>query len=105
MNRWYAVGVLLALFAVQRHGTGVVGMYFGPVCGLWFLSLGTIGIWNIVQAPAILAALNPLHALQFATSHGFASFLVLGSVLLAITGAEALYADMGHFGKRAVRIA
>ena len=100
-----AIGVLLALFAVQRHGTGVVGLFFGPVCALWFLSIGAIGIWNIVQAPAILSALNPINALHFVTDHGFASFIVLGSVLLAITGAEALYADMGHFGKRAIRIA
>jgi KUP system potassium uptake protein len=100
-----ATGILIALFAVQRHGTGVVGMLFGPVCALWFLSLGAVGIWNIAKAPAILEAINPLHALHFATGHGFASFIVLGSVLLAITGAEALYADMGHFGKRAIRIA
>ena len=100
-----AIGVLLALFAVQRHGTGVVGLFFGPVCALWFLSIGAVGIWNIVQAPAILDALNPINALHFVTAHGVASFIVLGSVLLAITGAEALYADMGHFGKRAIRIA
>ena len=100
-----AMGALLALFAIQRHGTGVVGMFFGPVCALWFLSLGAAGIWNIAQAPAILEALDPINALHFVTSHGVASFIVLGSVLLAITGAEALYADMGHFGKRAIRIA
>jgi KUP system potassium uptake protein len=100
-----SVGILLALFAIQRHGTGTVGKLFGPVCGLWFLALAAGGIWNILKAPAILEALNPLHALQFVTSHGVASFLVLGSVLLAITGAEALYADMGHFGKRAIRVA
>jgi len=97
--------VLVALFAVQRYGTGVVGMAFGPVCVLWFASLGIVGIWNIVQAPEILHALDPRHALQFATGHGYASFVVLGSVLLAVTGAEALYADMGHFGKRAIRVA
>jgi KUP system potassium uptake protein len=100
-----AIGVLLALFAVQRHGTGVVGLFFGPVCALWFLSIGAIGVWNIVQAPAILGALDPVNAWHFVTDHGIASFIVLGSVLLAITGAEALYADMGHFGKRAIRIA
>jgi KUP system potassium uptake protein len=93
------------LFAVQRHGTGVVGLFFGPVCALWFLSIGAIGVWNIVQAPAILGALDPVNAWHFVTDHGIASFIVLGSVLLAITGAEALYADMGHFGKRAIRIA
>ncbi len=100
-----AIGILLALFAVQRHGTGVVGLFFGPVCALWFLSIGAVGMWNVVQAPAILDALNPINALHFVTGHGVASFIVLGSVLLAITGAETLYADMGHFGKRAIRIA
>ena len=100
-----ATGVLIALFAIQRHGTGVIGLLFGPICALWFLSLGAVGLWQIAKSPAILAALNPVHALRFATAHGFASFIVLGSVLLAITGAEALYADMGHFGKRAVRVA
>ena len=80
-------------------------MLFGPVCALWFLSIGVAGIWNIVKTPAILDALNPINALHFVTDHGVASFIVLGSVLLAITGAEALYADMGHFGKRAISIA
>jgi len=100
-----ALGVLAALFAIQRHGTGTVGLVFGPVCALWFASLGAVGVWNVAQAPSILAALDPMHALRFATGHGFASFVVLGSVLLAVTGAEALYADLGHFGKRAIRIA
>ncbi|HET7197519.1 MAG TPA: potassium transporter Kup [Burkholderiales bacterium] len=100
-----ATGVLVALFLIQRHGTGVVGVLFGPVCAIWFLSLGAVGAWNIARQPAILAALDPVHALGFVTGHGFASFVVLGSVLLALTGAEALYADMGHFGARAVRLA
>ena len=100
-----AVGVLVALFAIQRHGTGTVGKLFGPICAIWFASLAVDGVWNIAKAPVILEALNPIYALRFATSHGVASFLVLGSVLLAITGAEALYADMGHFGKRAIRLA
>jgi len=100
-----AVGILIALFMIQKHGTGVVGLIFGPICGAWFLSLGAVGIWNISKAPAILQAIDPLHALHFVTAHGFASFIVLGSVLLAITGAEALYADMGHFGRRAIRLA
>jgi len=100
-----AVIVLVTLFAFQRHGTAVVGAFFGPVCVLWFLALGAVGIGNIVHNPVVLYALDPLHALRFVTGHGFASFVVLGSVLLAFTGAEALYADMGHFGKRAVRIA
>lgn len=100
-----ALGVLVALFLIQRYGTGVVGFLFGPVCALWFASLATVGIWNIAKNPGILQALNPIHALQFVIGHGFASFVVLGSVLLAITGAEALYADVGQFGKRAVRVA
>ena len=100
-----STGIVIGLFLIQRHGTGVVGMLFGPVCALWFLSLAACGLWNIGKNVAILAALNPVHALHFLTAHGAASFLVLGSVLLAITGAEALYADMGHFGKRAIRIA
>jgi KUP system potassium uptake protein len=100
-----ASGVLLGLFLVQRHGTAVVGMVFGPICALWFAAIAAAGAWNIAKHPEILAALNPLHAVGFVTGHGIASFVVLGSVLLAVTGAEALYADMGHFGKRAVRIA
>jgi KUP system potassium uptake protein len=100
-----SAGILIVLFAIQHYGTGFVGLLFGPICALWFVSLGTIGIWNIMQEPTILKALDPTYALHFATGHGFASFVVLGSVLLAITGAEALYADMGHFGKRAIRVA
>ena len=100
-----ATGILIALFAIQRYGTGVVGLLFGPVCLLWFVSLGAVGVWNIAKAPAILKAIDPAYALHFVTAHGYASFVVLGSVLLAFTGAEALYADMGHFGKRAIRIA
>src|SRR5882672_2391874 len=103
--RWTAPLLAIGLFLIQRHGTGVVGLVFGPVCALWFASLAAVGVWNIAKQPAILAALNPAHAVGFITGHGFASFVVLGSVLLAITGAETLYADMGHFGKRAVRVA
>ena len=100
-----ATGILVGLFLIQKHGTGFIGLLFGPVCVLWFVALAASGVWNIVKTPEILAALNPLHALKFVTGHGFGSFLVLGSVLLAVTGAEALYADMGHFGKRAIRLA
>ena len=100
-----STGILIALFLIQKQGTGVIGLLFGPVCVLWFLALGACGVWNIQKNPEVLAALNPLHAIRFVTAHGYASFVVLGSVLLAITGAEALYADMGHFGKRAIRIA
>ena len=100
-----SVGVLIALFFVQRKGTAVVGLWFGPICALWFLSLGAIGVLGIARNPGVLAALNPAHALLFTTQHGWASFVVLGAVLLAVTGAEALYADMGHFGKLPIRIA
>ncbi|HET8831044.1 MAG TPA: KUP/HAK/KT family potassium transporter, partial [Casimicrobiaceae bacterium] len=100
-----ATGILIALFAIQRHGTGIVGTVFGPICVAWFACIGAAGVANIVRVPAILAAMDPMHALRFVTAHGYASFLVLGSVLLAVTGAEALYADMGHFGKRAIRVA
>jgi KUP system potassium uptake protein len=100
-----ACGVLIALFLIQRHGTGVVGALFGPVCALWFAALALAGLANIAQNPAILEALNPLHAITFTTGHGAASFVVLGGVLLAVTGAEALYADIGQFGKRAIRLA
>jgi KUP system potassium uptake protein len=100
-----AVGVVVALFLVQSKGTAVVGSFFGPICILWFLSLGVIGVFGIAANPGVLAALHPLHALHFATHYGWASFVVLGAVLLAFTGAEALYADMGHFGRGPIRIA
>jgi KUP system potassium uptake protein len=100
-----AVVVLLLLFALQRSGTAVVGRLFGPVTLVWFIAIGATGIGGIAQHPEILRALNPLYALSFVTSHGAASFVVLGAVVLAVTGAEALYADMGHFGRGPVRIA
>ena len=99
-----AVGVLAALFALQARGTETVGTLFGPVTLLWFLAIGAAGIYGIVREPAVLAALNPLHALRFLMTHAVESFVVLGAVVLAVTGAEALYADMGHFGKKPVRI-
>ena len=100
-----SAGVLIALFSFQRYGTARVGLLFGPIVILWFVALGAAGIHGILQAPAILQALNPAHGLGFVTQHGFASFVVIGAVLLAFTGAEALYADMGHFGKEAIRLA
>ena len=100
-----AVGVVVGLFALQRQGTSVVGALFGPVAVLWFLAIAALGIHGIAAIPQVLWALNPLHALGFVTQHGWASFVVLGAVLLAFTGAEALYADMGHFGKAPIRIA
>ena len=100
-----STGILIALFLIQRYGTGTVGLLFGPVCALWFAALAASGASNIIDHPEVLAALDPRHALRFVTAHGYASFVVLGSVLLAVTGAEALYADMGHFGARAIRLA
>ena len=100
-----AVGVVVALFVLQRQGSSVVGALFGPVAVLWFLAIAALGVQGIARSPEVLGALNPLHALGFVTRHGWASFVVLGAVLLAFTGAEALYADMGHFGKAPIRIA
>ena len=100
-----SVGVLIGLFLFERHGTAAVGALFGPVMVLWFFALAAAGLYGIAQHPDILFALNPLHGFGFVTQHGFASFLVLGAVVLAFTGAEALYADMGHFGKAPIRIA
>ena len=99
------VGVIIALFVFQRHGTAAVGALFGPVTLLWFLALAAAGVYGIAGNPQVLQALNPLHAIGFLSNHGLASFVVLGSVVLAVTGAEALYADMGHFGKGPIRLA
>ena len=95
--------VLLGLFSLQRLGTSRVGALFGPVCLAWFMCLAAAGAWNIAANPAVLGALDPRHAYGFVTGHGFGSWKVLGAVLLALTGAEALYADMGHFGKWPIR--
>ncbi|ROH84453.1 potassium transporter Kup [Pseudomethylobacillus aquaticus] len=100
-----SVTILIALFALQRYGTSVVGGAFGPIIIVWFTVLGAIGIWHISQTPGILAALNPMYAFQFLTDRGPGVFLAVGAIVLAITGAEALYADMGHFGRPAIRIA
>jgi KUP system potassium uptake protein len=100
-----ATGILVGLFVIQRHGTGAVGRFFGPVIILWFATLAAVGAWQIAQAPQILQAIDPRHAWSFLSSRGWGLFLAIGAVVLAITGAEALYADMGHFGKRSIRIA
>ena len=100
-----AVVVLVFLFILQRFGTASVGMLFGPVMTFWFCTIGILGLLQIVQAPAVLAAVNPLHAIRFLFQHGVGAYLTLGSVVLALTGAEALYADMGHFGKKPIRLA
>ena len=98
------IGVLVVLFFFQHRGTGGVGRIFGPVIVLWFVVLATLGIWRITSAHGVLAAVNPLHALRFFRDNGWHGFVVLGAVFLCATGAEALYADMGHFGKRPIRI-
>lgn len=100
-----SAAVLVALFLVQRHGTTTVGALFGPVMLLWFAVLAVTGVLQIVQVPEILAALNPLHGLHFLQARGWQLFVVMGAIVLALTGAEALYADMGHFGKRPIRLA
>ena len=100
-----SVIIIVALFAIQRKGTAAVGALFGPVMLAWFVTLGASGVINILAAPAVMEAVNPVHALRFLSQHGFGSFVVLGAVFLAVTGAEALYADMGHFGKQPIRLA
>ncbi len=99
-----ALGILLGLFVIQRHGTSNIGRLFGPVMLAWFGVLGFLGLLSILQHPQVLAALLPIHAVNFFLAHGTASFLILGAVVLAITGAEALYADMGHFGRRPIQL-
>ncbi|WOB08069.1 potassium transporter Kup [Piscinibacter gummiphilus] len=97
--------VLTALFLVQRHGTASVGKLFGPITLLWFIVLALLGIVHVLKNPAVLAALSPHHALRFFVEHPGIAFIALGSVVLCVTGAEALYADMGHFGKKPIRLA
>ena len=100
-----ATAVLIALFIMQRRGTATVGALFGPVMLLWFGVLAVTGGLQIIQTPAILAALNPLRGFEFLQARGWGLFVVMGAIVLALTGAEALYADMGHFGKRPIRLA
>jgi len=99
------LGILTGLFLIQRHGTASVGAWFGPVMSVWFVTLAGLGIWHIASMPSILLALNPTYAVILFQEHALVAFVALGAVVLALTGAEALYADMGHFGKRPIRIA
>ncbi|SFW33217.1 potassium transporter Kup [Nitrosovibrio sp. Nv17] len=99
------LAVLIALFVVQQYGTGGLGTLFGPITLIWFSTLGIVGVINIGAAPQILAALNPAHAAAFCLDNGWRAFVALGAVVLAVTGGEALYADMGHFGAKPIRIA
>jgi KUP system potassium uptake protein len=98
------IAILLVLFMVQKGGTAAVGFLFGPVMCLWFLTLATMGIVNIIDNPSVLRALNPWYAVSFITDNPWIAFLALGSVVLVVTGTEALYADMGHFGKRPIML-
>ena len=97
--------ILSALFYFQKHGTGRVGVVFGPIMFVWFTVIGVLGLREIIHEPAIIQAANPYFAVRFFMDHGLHGFLVLGSVVLVVTGAEALYADMGHFGRKPIRLA
>jgi KUP system potassium uptake protein len=97
------LAILTGLFAIQRFGTGAVGRLFGPVMGVWFAILALAGLWRVLQHPGILRSLSPTYGFSFLFEHGSVAFVALGSVVLTITGAEALYADMGHFGRSPIR--
>jgi KUP system potassium uptake protein len=100
-----AIGILVGLFVFQRQGTASVAALFGPVMLFWFATLAALGVWNILKHPAVFAAINPWYALNFFAANSMLAFLALGAVVLAITGGEALYADMGHFGRRPIKLA
>ena len=99
------VAILIALFAVQSRGTARVAAYFGPVMAIWFVTIAAIGLWHLYRDPAVLAAVNPLHAVSFLAHHGLVGLATLGFVFLAVTGGEALYADLGHFGRKPIQTA
>ena len=100
-----SVVVLLVLFGIQRFGTGKVGLLFGPIMLVWFVSIGILGALAISEEPMILEAVNPIHGIEFVRRHAMTAFIVLGAIVLVVTGCESLYADMGHFGRRAIRFA
>ena len=97
--------IIVVLFTVQRRGTATVGRFFGPVMILWFVAIGACGVGGIADHPQILKALSPTYALSFMFGHFHIAFFALAAVVLAVTGAEALYADMGHFGRRPITLA
>ena len=99
-----AVGILIAIFAVQRRGTGSIGRVFGPIMVVWFVTMAVLGAIHLADHPGVFVALNPTYAVTFFTTNTFTGFLALGSVFLVVTGGEALYADMGHFGKRPIKL-
>lgn len=96
--------ILFFLFHVQKYGTAKIGQIFGPIMMLWFVTLATLGVIHIISYPAIFAAINPMYAINFFMENGFKGFVILGSVVLCITGGEALYADMGHFGRKPIQL-
>jgi len=102
---YLSAAILLLLFLVQRTGTARVGSVFGPVMVIWFVCIALLGLRGLAADPSVLAAMNPLHAVRFFRDDGLTGFLILGSVVLVVTGGEALYADMGHFGRRPIRLA
>ena len=99
-----SAGILIALFLVQSRGTASLAKYFGPITAVWFLSLGALGLYHIFDDVSVLRALSPHYGVMLLLNDGFLGFVILGSVFLAVTGAEALYADMGHFGKAPIRM-
>jgi len=100
-----AVAILFCLFVIQKYGTAMVGNLFGPVTLIWFLVIAALGIWNISNAPEIALAFNPMYAVRFIIDHPLTAYIVMGAVVLVVTGVEALYLDMGHFGRNPVRFA
>ncbi len=99
------IGILLALFLVQKRGTAGIGKVFGPIVAIWFATMAAIGVYQIVQAPEVFRAVNPMYAIEFFIRNGWSGFFVLGSVVLVVTGAEVMYADIGHFGAKPIRLA
>ncbi|MFO7180780.1 MAG: potassium transporter Kup [Pseudomonadota bacterium] len=102
--RFTTVVILVGLFSIQRHGTGGIGVFFGPVMLAWFLLLGALGLYNLSHAPFVLSGIWPSHAIHFLAENGLVGFGVLGAVFLVVTGGEALYADLGHFGRKPIRL-
>lgn len=108
LNHWLeplSIGILAGLFLVQRHGTATMGKFFGPLTLLWFLSIGALGIWSISQTPFVLSMISPHWAFNFVINQPYVAFLTMGAVILTMTGGEAIYADMGHFGRLPIRLA
>ncbi len=99
------VTILFALFVIQKYGTAAVGKLFGPITIAWFISLAALGLYNVIKVPEIFNAINPMYAISFIGEHTLMAFIVMGSVVLVVTGVEALYLDMGHFGRRPIRYA